>query len=158
MHLHYRLKGRRPGADTRTWKDRRGRELHAWDKYIDRLTDSYMTWKFSNKEPVSACVPSLTGEKYPYSLTVFDIFTMEEELTVYRPETSDCPAIDFALNGYMTKTPVKPEVAIGFRTLELFHRLRLRKPSLSIEAFTKVICDYYEVNFAVSPDLMLYFS
>lgn len=70
---------------------------------------------------------------------------MEEDITIYRPATSDCVAIDLAHHGYLPKTPMKPEVAIGFRTLELFHRVRLRKASLSVEAFTRVICDYYEV-------------
>ncbi|OCH83908.1 hypothetical protein OBBRIDRAFT_815670 [Obba rivulosa] len=49
------------------------------------------------------------------------------------------------LHGYLATTPVSPSFAISFKTLELFRRLRLRKPSFSAEAFTKVICDFYVV-------------
>lgn len=80
---------------------------------------------------------------------------MEEDVTIYRPATSDCVAIDLASHGFLSKTPMKPEVAIGFRTLELFHRIRLRKASLSVEAFTRVMCDYYEVGLSEFSTLFL---
>ncbi|KAG1781307.1 hypothetical protein EV702DRAFT_1177559 [Suillus placidus] len=48
------------------------------------------------------------------------------------------------LASYLGTTPQAPSIAISITTLELYHRLRLRKPSLSVEAFSKVICDLYE--------------
>lgn len=58
------------------------------------------------------------------------------------------PVLDVAALGYLSKTPVNPNVALSFRSLELFHRIRLRKPSFSMEAFTKVVADYYNVSTA----------
>jgi hypothetical protein len=50
------------------------------------------------------------------------------------------------LSGYLGATPHSPTIAISLSTLELYRRLRLRKPSLSVEAFTKVLCDLYHVR------------
>ena len=125
--------------DTRSWKERRKRELHAWEPYLEELTNSYIKWKCGSHDV------ELESKEYPYTLTVLDIFSLQTKVTVYRPATSNCPALDLALHGYLPKTPMKPEMAVGLRTLELFHRVRLRKASLSVEAFTRVICDYYEV-------------
>ena len=138
---HLRYAGSRR-VDTRTWKQRRERELGAWDPIIDRMTDAYIQWKYGCSPEAS---DSESGEpRYPYHVTVMDIFTMAEDVTVHRPATSTAPAVDIALHGYLCKTPGKPKIAVGFQTLELFHRVRLRKASLSVEAFTRVICDYYE--------------
>ncbi|KAJ3530902.1 hypothetical protein NM688_g7648 [Phlebia brevispora] len=57
------------------------------------------------------------------------------------------PVVDMAAAGYLGKTPVNPTVGISFKTLELLYRLRQRQPSLSIEAFMKVICDYYSMPY-----------
>ena len=81
------------------------------------------------------------------TVAVFEIFTLQTSLTIQRPSSSISAPVDLASHGFLAKTPTFPEVAVGFRTLELFHRMRLRKPSLSVEAFMKVLCDYYEVSF-----------
>lgn len=87
---------------------------------------------------------------YTVTVSIFELFSLEMSLTISRPPTSTSVPLDLAAHGFLAKTPVSPEVAVGFQTLELFHRLRLRKPSISVEAFTKVICDYYEVGLFVS--------
>ncbi|KDQ18596.1 hypothetical protein BOTBODRAFT_97369, partial [Botryobasidium botryosum FD-172 SS1] len=45
--------------------------------------------------------------------------------------------------GYLGATPDQPTIAVCLKTLELYHRLRVRQPNFSIQAFTKVICDRY---------------
>ena len=106
------------------------------------MTDAYLTWKYGSQTGVS---DEPEDTRYPYHIVVMDIFTRAEDVTIHRPATSNSPAVDLAFHGYLCKTPAKPKIAVGFQTLELFHRIRLRKASLSIEAFTRVICDYYEV-------------
>lgn len=59
------------------------------------------------------------------------------------------------LAGYLGTTPQTPSIAISITTLELYRRLRLRKPSLSVEAFSKVICDLYEVRHHIFSNLRL---
>ncbi|KAG2101883.1 uncharacterized protein F5147DRAFT_746939 [Suillus discolor] len=43
--------------------------------------------------------------------------------------------------------PHNPSIAVSLRTLEHYCLIRLRKPSFSIEAFSKVICDSYSIPF-----------
>ncbi|KAI0684178.1 hypothetical protein BC835DRAFT_1409208 [Cytidiella melzeri] len=50
-------------------------------------------------------------------------------------------------HGFLAKSPSKPTIAISLKTLELLYRLRQRKASYSIEAFTKVLCDYYQMPY-----------
>ena len=85
-------------------------------------------------------------ETVEYTVRVFELFSLDQSLTIQRPASSTSVALDLAEKGFLAKTPVLPHTAIGFRTLELYHRLRLRKPSFSIEAFTRVLCDYYMVR------------
>ncbi|KAI0686688.1 hypothetical protein BC835DRAFT_1417541 [Cytidiella melzeri] len=49
--------------------------------------------------------------------------------------------------GYLAKTSSRPTVAISLKTLELLYRLRQRKASYSVEAFAKVLCDYYQIPY-----------
>lgn len=94
----------------------------------------------------TTCEPQPSGNPHPhleYSVQVFEIFNMEEAKTILRPPTSTSVVVDLAEHGFLGKTPIFPNVAVGFRTLELFHRLRLRKASYSVEAFTRLVCDYY---------------
>ncbi|KAK7690568.1 hypothetical protein QCA50_005666 [Cerrena zonata] len=139
----YLLKGHRR-VDTRTWKERRTRELQAWNPLIEPLVESYMEWKYA---PQPEIPDHDIDQRYPYHINVVEIFTMKEDITIHQRPTSTCVAVDLARHGYLAKTPFKPQVAVGFRTLEIFHRVRLRKASLSVEAFTRVICDYYDIPF-----------
>lgn len=67
-------------------------------------------------------------------------------MTVTLSPAHASPAIDLMAQGWVSKTPEHPSVAVSIATLDLFHRLRQRKPSFSVEAFTKVVCDYYMVS------------
>ncbi|KAI9069496.1 hypothetical protein FKP32DRAFT_1608414 [Trametes sanguinea] len=55
--------------------------------------------------------------------------------------------IALAEQGYLATSPASPSLAITFNTLEHFRLLRLRKPSFSIEAFAKVLCDSYALPY-----------
>ena len=46
--------------------------------------------------------------------------------------------------------PLNPSLAISIRMLELYRRLRLQKPSFSVEVFAKVVCDLYSVSLATT--------
>ena len=141
---------------TQTWKARRQQEFDGWNSIIEPLTDAYLSWKRIDPEPSdvpstptapTTVVPSEPPvEDVPLTVTVLEVFTLQKSLTIRRPASSTSAPVDLASHGFLAKTPTFPEVAVGFRTLELFHRIRLRKPSLSVEAFTKVLCDYYEVS------------
>ena len=83
------------------------------------------------------------------TLSVIDIYTLTTSVTVTRPTTSTSIVSDIARQGYLAVSPSQPGRAVSFKTLELFRRLRLRKASMSIEAFAKVICDFYMVSYII---------
>lgn len=146
----------------RSWRRRRERVMESWDNVFDLVTAAYCQWKYPTS-PCDASEPEIPGSSMPgvapdeaidieegpqfipYTFSSFDLFSLQREVTVIRPAHSVHSIVDLAANGYLGKTAINPSAAVSFKTLELFHRMRQRQPSLSTEAFTKVICDYYAV-------------
>ena len=129
------------------------RQEEAWGKVLDEVTKGYIQWKYrspADAEPNAPTGPSADAEQpeqtYAYGVDAYDIFTRTARLTIQRRADSISPAIDLIRHGYLAKSPTKPTVAVAITTLELLYRLRQRKPSFSIEAFAKVVCDYYNVG------------
>ena len=120
------------------------------------LVKLYMTWKYATPttrphSPMTVDPPLPMPPNVPpanncsFSIELLDIYTLESSVVV--PYSNDeFPIHALAKTGYLGNTPTTPSLAISFRTLEFFRRTRLRKPSFSVEAFTKVICDLYAVR------------
>lgn len=84
---------------------------------------------------------------YDFDIDVVDMYSLARSAHVQRDATQTT-VIALAEQGYLASTPVSPTLAITFNTLEHFRLLRLRKPSFSLEAFAKVLCDSYAVCWA----------
>ena len=82
---------------------------------------------------------------YNFEIEVLDIYTLDNFVTIERSAESRSVAEALMLHGYVANAPETPTLAFSVRTLELFRFIRQRKPSFSVEAFTKVICDIYNV-------------
>lgn len=135
--------------------------MESWNNVLELVTAAYCRWKYpesscpTEPEIPSTPTPDVTqdetadieeGPQYiPYTFSLYDLFSLQREVTIIRPAHSTHSIVDLADNGYLGKTAINPTVAVSFKTLELFHRIRQRQPSLSTKAFTKVICDYYSV-------------
>jgi hypothetical protein len=50
-------------------------------------------------------------------------------------------------HGLVPSAPFNPSFAISIRALETYRLIQLRSPSLSVEAFTKSLCDLYGVSY-----------
>ncbi|KAG1745379.1 uncharacterized protein EDB91DRAFT_1236322 [Suillus paluster] len=87
---------------------------------------------------------------YSFSINTVDIFTLSTRTTFHRLEDSISPVQSLISTGFLGNAPHNPSIAISLRTLEHYRLLHLRKPSLSIEAFTKVICDSYLIAYCRS--------
>ncbi|KAI9057445.1 hypothetical protein FKP32DRAFT_1615289 [Trametes sanguinea] len=74
------------------------------------------------------------------------MYSLAREARIPR-DANNTTVIAMALHGYLATTPVSPSLAITFNTLEHFRLLRLGKPSLSVEAFAKVLCDSYALPY-----------
>ncbi|KAI0371572.1 hypothetical protein BV20DRAFT_1035216 [Pilatotrama ljubarskyi] len=83
---------------------------------------------------------------YDFSIAVIDLHTLASTAEIRRDATQTT-VVALAEQGYMAMSPVFPTLAICFNTLELFRRIRARKASMSVEAFAKVICDYYAIPY-----------
>ncbi|EKM48904.1 uncharacterized protein PHACADRAFT_107991 [Phanerochaete carnosa HHB-10118-sp] len=151
------------------------REEAAWSPLLDALADRFLRWKYPASNSPPECSPSRAEStaprstethftliddtharspqpidksvRLPYCIKTYDIFTLQNEITVFRPADSTSPALDLLEHGYIAKTPGRPEVAVSVKTLDLLYRLRQRKASFSIEAFAKVVCDYYMIPY-----------
>ena len=82
---------------------------------------------------------------FGFTIELLDIYTLETTVSV-PCSGEELPIQALVKNGYLGNVPLLPSLAISFRTLELFHRIRLRKSSFSVEAFAKVVCDLYSVR------------
>ncbi|KAI0681926.1 hypothetical protein BC835DRAFT_1311737, partial [Cytidiella melzeri] len=150
-------------AQAKTWRSRVVRQQEAWGKVFDLVTQEYLTWRRSSgsqgddiapePQPDSDEAELRPGNKpepltdYLYTVNVFNIDTLARLLTVHQRADSISPALDLMRNGYVAKSPSKPTVAVSINTLALLYQLRQRKPLYSIEAFAKVVCDYYNMPY-----------
>jgi hypothetical protein len=96
----------------------------------------------------SATVAPLPSESPDFNFTAeaVDLYSLTTSVHITRPPSSKSAAIDAVAHGYLSPIPISPSILVSIPTLELFRRIRLRKPSFSVEAFTKVICDMYSVS------------
>ena len=77
-------------------------------------------------------------------ISVIDIYTLSTSIKF--PCAGDqTTASVLAGLGFIGNAPFHPSVAVSMKTVELYRIVRRRKPSFSVEAFVKVICDLYMV-------------
>lgn len=58
--------------------------------------------------------------------------------------------------GLLGCSPLQPTIAIRLECLELYHQLRRRQSSFSVQAITKVLCALHNVGVHYDYDMMLY--
>lgn len=98
-----------------------------------------MQWRYGTSAPIDPEVLPSTTE-----FNVLDIYTTATTASITRSEGSLME--DLVSAGYLGTSPLHPELAVSFKTLELFRCLKLFKPSFSTEAFTKLLCYLYYVS------------
>ncbi|KAI1798020.1 hypothetical protein LXA43DRAFT_875758 [Ganoderma leucocontextum] len=128
---------RRYLKDTRTWKQRLHTLDTRWQELLPRATDAFLRWKSRHSSPIPAVEPS----EYDFEIDVLDLDTLQTVRLVPRRELPAAEAL--ILDGYLAASPEKPTIAVSLATLEMFRTLRLVKPSLSVEGFTKFVCYKY---------------
>ena len=119
-----------------------GEAIHVLEVRSNRHSPSF---PHGGRSPPPHTLRGPPPSNFSFSIELLDIYTLDTSVVV--PCSSEELLIQaLAKNGYLGNTPMTPSLAISFRTLELFWRIRLRKSSFSVEAFTKVICDMYSVR------------
>ncbi|KAJ2929278.1 hypothetical protein H1R20_g7813, partial [Candolleomyces eurysporus] len=126
------------------WRARTTQLHENWGN-IDDLATAFLQWK--NSSSMSPTTPDGTGAPQPplleFDMELIDLFSLERKLHVNLPDNKTIVPHLIA-QGYLPTTPIKPLVAISLRTLDFYKILRQRKPSFSVESFTKVLCDLYK--------------
>lgn len=107
---------------------------------LPRLADTYLRWMARNSEPIPPAEPS----EYDFEIDVLDLDVLELHRLIFRREIPAAEAL--LLEGYLGATPEQPTIAVSIAALELYRTLRLVKPSLSVEGFTKFLCYKYSVS------------
>ena len=132
----------------RTWAERRDALEDNWDSVLLEMSEAYLRWKYGSPAlPEDMTTDTGTRDsKYDFTIRVLDIFTLNRTALIKPSSRVRSGAAALVEYGFIGVTPLNPSRAIGIKTLELFRRIRLRKPSFSVEAFTKLLCDYYSVS------------
>ena len=88
---------------------------------------------------------SMNGAQYTYSCTEL------QAGTVVPTSLDEYPNESLARHGYIGTAPVRPSIAIGFRTLEAYRQLHNVCPRLSIQAQVQALCHLHAVRINDSP-------
>ncbi|KAG1792700.1 uncharacterized protein HD556DRAFT_1432574 [Suillus plorans] len=115
------------------------------DGQDDGLVGEWETEPSDASETITSTIRNYV--ETPFTIAIVDVFTLQTSTFIHCDTNSLSPAIDLIRAGFLSHVPVSPSVAISLRTLEHFRLLRLRKPSFSVEAYVKVICDSYKVPY-----------
>jgi hypothetical protein len=107
---------------------------------MESLVFAFLQWKYQ------AIPHQSTSSSLDFTIPVLDVYSMQTAAMISRDIDSKSAAEAIVLNGYLGTTPENPQLAVSLRTLELYLRIRIRKPSFSLEAFAKVACDLYGVG------------
>ncbi|KAG1807731.1 hypothetical protein EV424DRAFT_1543713 [Suillus variegatus] len=135
--------------DGRTWHQRVTRLQENWAPIIKDLTLAYLAWKYPLESPPNNAVlpppPPSSPSSYDFDIECIDIYTLSNTTHIQRNASVKTASEALVLNGYIGATPQSPSIAISLHTLELYRRICLQKPLFSAEAFTKVLCDLYNI-------------
>ncbi|KAJ2933885.1 hypothetical protein H1R20_g3198, partial [Candolleomyces eurysporus] len=121
----------------RGWRARTTQFHENWGN-IDDLASAFLQWKNSSST-LSSANTNDAGAPLPtieFDLELVDMFSQQRQLHVSLPDSKTIVP-HLIVQGYLPTSPIKPLAAISLRTLEFYKILRQRKPSFSVESFTK---------------------
>lgn len=147
-HIYTRWDGVHYRRDHRSRREKFQQTWAHWQPLLPSLTDALIKWKnipAAEPLPPEANEPEDEIEDEPFEIYTVDLYTLHDTTIIHRKPTTEA-SIALVQNGYLGASPLVPTLAISLKTLKLYRRLRLRKPSFSYEAFTKVLCDLYNVS------------
>jgi hypothetical protein len=160
---------RRYHRDTRTWRMRKQRVHVNWAPKMEPMVDAYLRWRYppaseppsrDGSQPQGSSTEGLAGvtdgqggndetkgfdPTCVFEIDVIDLYSLKTTATI-SPRDNATGAEALVEAGYLGNTPEHPSLAFSLKTLALFKLIRQRKPSFSFEAFSKVLCDLYQVS------------
>ncbi|KAG1879875.1 hypothetical protein F4604DRAFT_1579162, partial [Suillus subluteus] len=109
----------------------RNHAMHsAWQDQMPSLTQAFLLWK------ENPCLPSAEAPTNSFHVTMVDIVP-EQSVDQASDELTN---VSLLKSGYLGCSPLQPTLAISLGCLELYHQIRRRKPSFSVQGMVKVLC------------------
>ncbi|TFK59169.1 hypothetical protein BDN72DRAFT_781102 [Pluteus cervinus] len=160
--------------DLRTRRERNQADHASWKFQLTVLTDSLLAFTASNADSSSPSAAESTDDDIIYR---FEITTIGVRGTVFlslpdffftppNPEyqanrkipqqhdevanDNELPNVSLLREGLLGCTPTQPRLAFTLELLELYHQIRRRQSSFSIQAMTKVICSIHNITYSTT--------
>jgi len=129
-----------------------------WDVQLPSLIDAYLHWKH---RPATVRQESQEWIFHVTRIGMFGAFLFFSSVPCYNlnqpmvdsdpmfeviQQDNELANISLIRNGLLGCTPTSPELATTFQCLELYHQLRRRQSSFSIQAYAKVLCVLHGVS------------
>ncbi|KAF7373332.1 hypothetical protein MSAN_00542800 [Mycena sanguinolenta] len=142
---HHKLYGR--GSDRRSRRDRTQRQVNAFAKQLERMTDAYIDWAAYIADEGLACDYRLLEDAIVQDtrrVLVVDMFSARyQDLHLIRGDSYVASAC--VRHGWMPVSPYVPNAVITIRALEAYRVAHLRCPRLGIQAFVRALSDIHGV-------------
>ncbi|KAI6149057.1 hypothetical protein EDD17DRAFT_1766528 [Pisolithus thermaeus] len=133
--------------DTRPRAQRNRHAHQAWQAQLPTLVDRYLAWKHNGPE-------ELAGD-HVFHVDVIGVFwcsstdSLEYERHVNVIQKADESANAALLRvGLLGCSPSQPRIAIRLECLELYHQIRRRQSSFSLQAMMKVLCALQNITYS----------
>ncbi|KAH7902929.1 hypothetical protein BJ138DRAFT_1021356, partial [Hygrophoropsis aurantiaca] len=133
--------------DDRRTRSGRNQRLHAaWMAQLPDLTDTYLQWKHcgtgthDNDDGIQA-------NQHMFHVGAISL-TSHVPCRAIPQEDDELANVSLLRCGLLGCSPVQPTVAIHLDCLEIYHQIRRRQSSFSIQAMTKVLCALHNVTYA----------
>ncbi|KAH9972566.1 hypothetical protein BGW80DRAFT_1119934, partial [Lactifluus volemus] len=141
----------RKRRNVQTWSARIQSVQSKWDAQLPSLIDSFLQYKRSGGRLED---DQASGTAETFTLLLFDVYGMcfvcidfsESHLFLQLPGCM-YPNTNLLLQGCLSSAPTRVSFVISLRTLELYRRLRVRQPRLSIQAWVRTLCDYHNITY-----------
>ncbi|KAG1802335.1 hypothetical protein EV424DRAFT_1474690 [Suillus variegatus] len=109
----------------------------AWSAQMRVLADAYLHWKHGPRDD--------TGAESHQPVHYFHVGKIDVFVCKIAQNHDEAANIALLRVGLLSCSPTTPTVAITLPCLELYHQLRRRQSSFSVQAFTKVLCALHNV-------------
>ncbi|KAI6012899.1 hypothetical protein BKA83DRAFT_4063727, partial [Pisolithus microcarpus] len=118
----------------RTRAQRYAQVQAAWESQIPALVEGYLAWKHRPEDEVVH-----EPRDHVFHVDVISIPVIQK--------AGDTANVALVHHGLLGCSPTQPSCAVTFHCLELFHQIRRRQSSFSVQAMAKVLCALHNVTY-----------
>jgi hypothetical protein len=138
--------------DERSRLQRNHAMFSAWEVQMPALMDAYLEFKHPSTPstyPVvhrfSVIVVDILGEALLHLFTFTMLMILERQHVLINQLPDELANCSLLHAGLLGTSPATPSVALTINCLELYHQIRRRQSSFSIQAMVKVLCTLHNV-------------